>query len=348
MGNPHILVENNNRAGCLTLNRPKALNAMSYEMFGQLSKALEGWQKDPQIYGVVLDAIGDRVFCAGGDIKEVYERGQRGPEQAAEFMKNEYHYNCQLDNFTKPHVSLMNGVVLGGGVGITLYGTHRVAGEIFSMAMPETSIGLIPDIGGSWFLGHLPYSMGLYLGLTGRSINRADALALGLVTHTINEEHFPEIKRAMSEGEPVDTVLDRLQSDPGERQLKPLQGWIEAVFSASTLDEIFQRAEALGEKSKGWSTSVLEELQQKSPTSLHLALQLWKKGRYLNLRRALEMEYNVVANLVHEKDFFEGIRAMVIDKDKKPRWSPAKISDLTKDDVERLFENNWGALELPE
>ncbi len=346
MGDKHLLVKKNNRAGLLTLNRPQALNALSFEMFEKLSEALEVWQKAPEVYGVVLDAVGKRVFCAGGDIREVYERGRKDPSLAAEFLSREYRYNWQLELFTKPHVSLLNGMVLGGGVGISLYGTHRVAGENFSLAMPETAIGFIPDIGASWFLGHLPYSIGLYLGLTGRSINRADALQLGLVTHTIDETHFSTIKQAMSEGEPIDTVLDELQTDPGDGEITPLRSWIEAVFSASTLKEIFERAEGLGKQTKGWSLLVLEELRQKSPGSLYLAHSLWKRGRHLNLRRALQLEYGVVSNLVREKEFYEGIRAMIIDKDKTPHWQPESIEELQKEILDHQLETHWGELEL--
>ena len=347
MGDKHLLVKKNNRAGLLTLNRPKSLNALSYEMFGQLSEALERWQDDPEIYGVVLDGVGEKVFCAGGDIREVYERGQKDVKLACEFLRREYEYNWQLDRFTKPHISLMNGLTLGGGVGISLYGTHRVAGENFSLAMPETAIGFIPDIGSSWFLGHLPYSMGLYLALTGRSINRSDTYELGLVTHTIDEKHFSTIKQAISEGQPVDTLLDDLQKSPGKGELKKLASWIEAVFSASTLDEIFKRAKALGDQSDGWSLKVLEELREKSPTSLHLALRLWKKGRRSNLRAALQQEYGVVCNLLRQEDFYEGIRAMIVDKDKTPRWNPEAIDDVSKTRIEALFENRWGELDLP-
>ncbi len=194
MGDQQLLVAKNNRTGRLTLNRPEALNALSYGMFEGLSAALADWQKDPQIYAVLLEAVGERFFCAGGDIREVHERAQKDPEEAARFLKREYRYNWQLDNFTKPHIALLNGKVLGGGVGISLYGTHRVAGEQFSLAMPETAIGFIPDVGGSWFLGHLPNSLGLYLALTGRPVARADALALGLVTHTIDSKDYPQIR----------------------------------------------------------------------------------------------------------------------------------------------------------
>ncbi len=178
-------------------------------------------------------------------------------------------------------------------------------------------------------------------------MGRADAYELGLVTHTIDEKHFPAIKQAISEGQPVDTLLDDLQSDPGAGELKRRSGWIEAVFSASTLDEIFERAEALGEKSDGWSITVLDELRKKSPTSLHLALKLWRKGRSVNLRKALQMEYGVVCNLLRREDFYEGVRAVLIDKDKSPQWSPNEIGDLSKTLLEALFENNWGELDLP-
>ncbi len=347
MGDKHLLVKKNNRAGLLTLNRPGALNALSYEMFGELASTLADWQEDPEIYGVVLESAADKVFCAGGDIREVHERGQQDPKLAGAFLRREYEYNWQLDLFTKPHISLINGLVLGGGVGISLYGTHRVAGPKFSLAMPETAIGFIPDIGASWFLGHLPYATGLYLALTGRSINRADAHQLGLVTHIIDEKHYPDIKQAIGEGQPVDSLLDELHNDPGKGELPRLAGWIEAVFSASTLEEIFERAKALGDKSDGWSLRVLEELRAKSPTSLHLALRLWKKGRTMSLRAALQMEYGVVCNLLRQQDFYEGIRALIIDKDKSPQWNPENIADVSKTRLAALFENNWGQLNLP-
>ena len=346
MSEKHVLVQNNNRAGWLTLNRPKALNALNGEMFSLMSKALERWQQDPRIYGVVLDAVGEKVFCAGGDIRAVYELALGDAQAACDFLAREYRYNWQLEQFTKPHVALLNGMVLGGGAGISLYGPHQVAGEKFSLAMPETSIGFVPDVGGSWFLGHLPHSVGLYLSLTGRAINRADAYKLGLVSHVIDARHFDEIRTAMSEGEPIDAVLDGLHTDPGEGELQGVHSWIETIFSASSLKEIFERAKAVEERSKGWSRALLDELQQKSPTSLHLAHQLWKRGRHSDLQQALENEYSVVCNLVRGKDFKEGVRALLVDKDKNPQWSPKTIDLVTKREVQATLENKWGTLGL--
>ncbi len=346
MGDRQIIIEKNNRLGRMVLNRPEALNALSYEMLEQMSEVLERWQNDPQIYGVILESADDSVFCAGGDVREVRERGRRDPAQACQYLKREYRYNWQLENFTKPHISLINGPVFGGGVGISVYGTHRVAGEGFALAMPETAIGFVPDVGASRFLGHLPYSTGLFLALTGRTIGRADALSLGLVTHTINSEHFPAIREAISAGEPVDSLLDGLQTDPGREELKSLSGWIEAVFSASTLEEIFERAQNLGEKTGGWSLDVLSELRRKSPTSLRLAHEMWKKGRFLSLRRALELEYCVVCNLMEGKDFYEGVRAKLIDKDNKPSWQPDEIKDFSGDEARKMMRNQNASLDL--
>ena len=341
-------IEKRNRLGLATLNRPKKLNALDADMLETLSAALQGWQSDPQIYGVVLEAEGQRAFCAGADVRQISLSGQEDLAAARAFFQKEYGYNWQLNNFTKPHIALMDGLVLGGGVGISLYGTHRVAGENYAFGMPETAIGLVPDVGASWFLGHLPNSVGLYLSLTGRMINRADAHKLGLVTHCIEARHFSQIKDAISEGEPVDVLLDGLHEDPGKGELASRHGWIEAIFSASSLEEILQRAKGLAEQSKGWSLEVHDELLQKSPTSLVLAHALWKKGRHSSLRRALFAEYNVVANLLAGKDFHEGVRAMLVDKDKKPVWQPATVAELSKAELEKLLEYAGTPLQLEE
>ncbi|MCF6199008.1 MAG: enoyl-CoA hydratase/isomerase family protein [Hyphomicrobiaceae bacterium] len=348
MGAETLYTEKRNRLGLLTLNRPGSLNALDEEMIMALSAALQNWQDDPQIYGVILQARGEHAFCAGADVKQISALGQKDLSAARAFFEKEYRYNWQLHNFTKPHIALMNGLVLGGGVGISLYGTHRVAAKNYAFGMPETAIGLIPDVGASWFLGHLPNSMGLYLALTGRSITRSDAYGLGLVTHCIDAEHFSPIKQAISEGEPVDVLLDGLHEDPGKGELHSRHGWIEAIFSASTLEEIMHRAKALADESEGWSQKVHDELAQKSPTSLHLAHALWKKGRQSSLRRALGREYNVVATLLAGPDFHEGVRAMLIDKDKSPAWQPSQLSDVSKAELETFFENEGRQLQLRE
>lgn len=348
MGDDQVLVVKKGRAGLLTLNRPAALNALSSAMLDSMSVALADWARDPEIYAVVLDAADGRAFCAGGDLRELRTHGLEDLARARAFLRQEYSYNWQLEMFTKPHLALINGLVFGGGVGVSLYGTHRVAGENYAFAMPETAIGFFPDVGTSRLFGHMPGAIGLYLSLTGRRIGPADALYLGLVTHVIKSGHFPAIKQAMSEGEPIDQVLDGLHEAPEGGEMKRLRSWIEAVFSASTIGEIITRATALGDETRGWSLAVLEELQRHSPTSLHVAMELWKRGRDLSLRRALELEYLVAANVLEEQDFFEGIRAVLIDKDRAPRWQPATIGEVKKNDVDRLFANRHEPLGLPE
>jgi len=348
MAEDEVLVAKYNRAGFLTLNRPGALNALSGEMLGAMWEALDEWRKDIDVYAVVLDSSSPKVFCAGGDIRFVHQHARKDQERACAFLRREYSYNWRLSNFSKPHVALMNGLTLGGGVGVSFYGTHRVAGADFCVGMPETIIGFVPDVGASWFLGHMPGAIGLYLALTGRTINRADAYYLGLVTHCIDQRHFADVKQALSEAEPIDDLLDGLHEDPGEVELKRLRSWIEAVFSASTLEEIFSRAEGLGEQTRGWSTKVLEELRRKSPTSLHLSMQLWKRGRNLNLRRALQQEYGVICNLLRGDDFYEGVRAQLVDRDKAPKWRPASIGEVSQADIDACFSAPSHQLDLPE
>ena len=336
------------RLGLLELNRPDALHALSKEMIVFMSETLEKWRKDPEIYGVILEACGERAFCAGADVKAISLEGQKNPEQARQFFQAEYGYNWQLHKFTKPHIALINGLVLGGGVGISLYGTHRVAGENYRFGMPETAIGLVPDVGASWFLGHLPGSVGLYLALTGRMIGRADAFALGLVTHCIEAEHFSQIKPDISLGGPVDSLLDELHTDPGKGELVQHQGWIEAIFSASSIEEILSRAQGLADESEGWSQKVYDELMQKSPTSLVLTQALWKRGRRSSLRKALEREYEVVSHLLEGGDFYEGVRAMLIDKDKTPHWNPQSVAELSNALYEELSGHVGQGLQLPD
>jgi enoyl-CoA hydratase len=339
MSDDQVIVVKHGRAGLMTLNRPAALNALSSAMFDVMGQALEQWARDPQIYAVVLDAAGERAFCAGGDLRELRAHGLQDLGVARAFLRQEYGYDWQLECYTKPHVALINGLVLGGGVGISLYGTHRVAGEGYAFGMPETAVGFFPDIGASRLFGRMPGAIGLYLALTGRSLGAADAYQLGLVTHCIAAAHFPAIKQALSEGEPVDQVLDALHRDPGKGELNRWRQYIDAIFSASTLPEILARATGFGSATGGWSLAVVEELRRKSPTALHVAHQLWRRGSQLSLRGALELEYRVAANMLEHNDFFEGIRALLVDKDKSPRWQPADIEAVGDRDIEQLFAN---------
>jgi enoyl-CoA hydratase len=347
-GGEKIIISEKGRLGLFRLNRPKALNALDGDMLEALRDGLARMGAERRIYAVVTEAAGGRAFCAGADVRHLREVGMKDPRAACDFFRLEYGYNWRLACFAKPHVALMNGIVMGGGAGISVHGTHRVAGENFSFAMPETLIGLFPDVGATRFLSHLPNSVGLYLGLTGRSISRDDAFRLGLVTHLIDSEHFPAIREALAEGEPVDALLDDLHEEPGKGELGARHGWIEAMFSPARLEEIFRLGRKLEDDSDGWTGEVVAELEKRSPTSLALTLALWKKGRALNLRSALELEFAAACNLMEGGEFFEGVRAQLVDKDKKPQWSPASISELDGELIAALLEPRHGRLGLEE
>ncbi len=211
-----VVLSEHGRAAFVRLNRPKALNAVTLGMIRALESSYHRWAKAPHIYGVVMEAEG-KAFSAGGDIRTLHRWANESPEEADRYYAEEYQHDWTLERFRKPHVALIDGVMMGGGIGISLYGTHRVAGENLRFAMPETGIGFFPDIGGSWFLPRMPGMIGLYLGLTGNIIGRADAYYLGVATHCVPAEKFEAVKAAMADGEPIDQVLDALHEHPGAK-----------------------------------------------------------------------------------------------------------------------------------
>src|SRR5262245_10676703 len=223
-------------AGVVTLNRPRALNALTSAMRAEIGAAFAAWKSDPQVYAALILSATDRAFCAGGDVLEMVECGRRSLDEARRLLAAEYALNWQLDCFTKPTVSLIDGVVMGSGVGITLYGTHRVAGERYRFAMPEAGIGLFPDDGASWALARLPDEVGMYLALTGRAVGRADAYRLGLATHCIPAARFAEIRAGLSDANPVDPMLDDRHEDPGPGELEALRPAISRCFSNGSLE----------------------------------------------------------------------------------------------------------------
>ena len=233
------------RAGVVTLDRPARLNALSGEMFEALSKHYRGWAPAAHIYGVVMESTHPTVFCSGGDLKALNELNQQEATEAVrDFYRAAYSHVWVLENFIRPNVPLINGLVFGGGIGITLFGTHRVAGEGYSFAMPQVGIGFVPDIGATYFMPRLLGWTGIYLALTGRSIGPADAYRLGLVTHYIPAAHFSVIKDALSDNHPIDRLLDGLHRDPGAGELVPLTPVIDRIFSAPSVESILERLDA--------------------------------------------------------------------------------------------------------
>lgn len=332
----------------VTLNRPKALNALTAAMRTRFSEVLWAAARNPDIYAVILQSASDRAFSVGSDVREVTGWGRTDPARALATFAEEYALNWQCECFSKPTISLINGMVMGGGVGISQYGTHRVAGENYSFSMPETLIGLFPDVGVCNVLGRLVGEAGTYLGLTGRTIRRADAYALGLVTHCIASSEFDAIKAEISDAWPVDPALDNRHKDPGPGDLAPYAETIERCFSPSTVEEIVARLDGVTGSTAGWAKETAADLRKRSPLSLKITLKHLRQSRTRDLRETLRVDYRLVARCLEDNDFFEGVRAVLIEKDGAPRWRPGKLEAVTDGMVKVYFSSlGEGDLKLP-
>ncbi len=332
-----IICAESGRAGLVRLNRPKALNALTIEMIRGLEAFTHRCARNPHIYGIVMEGEG-KAFCAGGDIRAVRDLSLNSPQEANRYYTEEYQHNWTLECFRKPHVALIGGVVMGGGVGVCLYGTHRVAGENIRFAMPETGIGFLPDIGGSWFLPRMPGKTGLYLGLTGRACGRDDTIYLGFATHCISASHFETIKAAMIEGEPIDAVLDGLHEPPGKSALENLRGPIDRIFSAQSVEDVLKGLESEKGEQRDWAQETLAILSKRSPLSLKVTFEAYRRGsQYKSLKEALIVEYRLATRMIRMHDFLEGVRAVIIDKDQSPKWRPPSLGEVTDACLQSLF-----------
>jgi enoyl-CoA hydratase len=327
---PDVICKEDNRAALVILNRPKALNALSLEMVREMETHFHKWAKNPHIYGVIQRAHDDGAFCAGGDVKAIYNLRDTDPDAGLRFYREEYQHNWTLQRFIKPTVSLINGVCMGGGVGISVHGTHRVAADGFKLAMPETAIGLFPDIGASYVLPQLPGRVGLYMGMTGAVIGAADGYRLGLATHCISADKFDDIQAAMREAEPIDPVLDSLHRDPGEGELTPLRPAIDRCFAPGSVEDIIARLESETGETADWARQTAQTLRAHSPTSLKLTLRLYEDGARLNsLKESLKLEFRCAVRCLRGHDHYEGVRAKMVDKDNNPQWQPARLEDVS-------------------
>jgi enoyl-CoA hydratase len=334
-------------AGVITLNRPRALNALNTAMRTRISESFTAWSRDPQVYAVVIASATDRAFCAGGDVREMVEWAKSSPAAAIAAVGAEYSLNWQIDCFTKPTVSLIDGVVMGAGVGLSLYGTHRVAGERYRFAMPETAIGLFPDDGACWAFAQMPDEIGMYLALTGRSIGRADAYRLGLVTHCIPAARFAEIRSALIDAEPVDPVLDAWHMQPEEGELGAHRSAIARCFGAQDVEGILSRLQAERGDAQAWAQEVISGLATRSPTSLKITFRHVREAKAHDLQQTLAHDFRLAVRCMERHDFAEGVRASLIDRDRNPRWQPGRLEDVTEADVESYFAPlDRGELEL--
>jgi enoyl-CoA hydratase len=332
-----IMVGADHAAALVTLNRPQALNALTTAMRAAMARAFPRWARDPEIYAVVISSASERAFCAGGDLREITEWGKNRKEDAVRSLAEEYALSWQLECFFKPTVSLIDGVAMGSGVGISLYGTHRVAAERFRFAMPETGIGLFPDVGVSWAFARMPDSIGMYLALAGRPVGRADAYRLGLVTHCIPARRFGEIRAGLAAADTVDPLLDDRHEDPGPGELEALRPTIARCFSDDTVEGIVDRLKSERGAAATWAQGVVEDLAARSPTSLKITHRHVQHARTLDLRATLIQDYRLACRCLEGEDLYEGVRAVLIDRDSTPRWKPVHLQDVSEPMVEAYF-----------
>ncbi|WP_432589659.1 enoyl-CoA hydratase/isomerase family protein [Streptomyces sp. HD1123-B1] len=329
-----VLLRTEGHAARLILNRPSALNALTHSMVNRIDGALTAWERDPAVETVVITGAGERGLCAGGDVVAVHADARAGGTASADFWADEYRLNARIARFPKPYVAVMDGIVMGGGVGISAHGSVRIVTERSRVAMPETGIGFVPDVGGTHLLGRAPGELGTHLALTGRAVGAGDALLCGLADHFVPSERVPALLADLARSS-VAEVLPRYarQAPPGE--LAAQRGWIDDAYARGTVEEIVDRLHALpGAAAK----ETAETLLSRSPTALKVTLAALRRARSLgSLERVLEQEYRVSCAALSSPDLVEGIRAQLVDKDREPRWSPATLAEVTDEDVAAFF-----------
>ncbi|MFG2576363.1 enoyl-CoA hydratase/isomerase family protein [Streptomyces sp. NPDC048481] len=326
-----ILADVRRGVGRILVNRPKALNALTTDMVVALDQVLAEWERIP-LTAVVLASTSAKAFCAGGDIRTIREHSLNGDTEAAErFFASEYRLNARIAEYPVPFVSLIDGLCMGGGLGLSVHGSFRVVTERAVLAMPETGIGFFPDIGASYFLPRLPGAIGMYLGLTGSRLDAADALYTGLGTHFVRADGLDAVGDALADapGEPADVVLNRLagRSPVGESGLAAVRGDLDRTFGAPTLGEIHERLRRLGTP---WATTALAALESASPQSLEITHALLARGRQRTLRECLDAELALTRTIIRTPDFLEGVRAALVDKDRTPVWRRASLAGRTQ------------------
>ena len=328
-------IETRNGLVVVTLDRPSALNALTNEMVLAFSNHLKTWATDPSIRAVLIKGAGEKAFCAGGDIRQLYDAKALGPVPT-DFFYNEYGMNSLIHHFPKPYISILNGITMGGGVGISAPGHYRVATDRTLWAMPETAIGLFPDVGGSYFLPRLKGKLGLYLGLTGARLRAADTIYAGIATHYVPIVSLDELIQDLSDEIDVDAVINRFDKAVGEAPLRACRDQIDRLFSGDSVGAILTN---LAADDGDWATKVAHNLQNMSPTSLKLSYAAYKYGAALEFDDVLKMEFRVVSHLMENNDFFEGVRALLIDRDNAPKWSPSTVAQVADSTVERYFSS---------
>ncbi|MBO6782127.1 MAG: enoyl-CoA hydratase/isomerase family protein [Alphaproteobacteria bacterium] len=335
---PEVLLEQRGRLGLITLNSPKTLNALSLTMVQAIHPQLLAWTEDDDVDAVVIRGAGDKAFCAGGDIRDLYEG--RGTDFGPTYYAAEYALNVAIHTYPKPYLAFMDGITMGGGVGMSVHGSHRIVSERTMFAMPETGIGLFPDVGASWFLPVCPGQIGMYLGLTGYRMRAADCLYAGiadtLVDSSCNEELLATLADATTlDRDSINAILKEVSTSAGDAPLAEFRDAIDTCFAGDRVEDIVANLERDGGE---WAQAQIETLLQKSPTALKVTCRQLRAGPGMpSIADIMQMEFRLADRFFRGHDLFEGIRAVVIDKDGAPRWNPDSLAAVDEAEVERYF-----------
>lgn len=341
MAESEVLFERRGAAGVITLNRPQALNAFGLATVLAMRPKLAEWAVDSAITRVVIQAVGGKAFAAGGDVRSIYDLHKAGrTDEAIDFWREEYQLNSEIKRYPKPYVALIEGICMGGGVGLSLHGDFRVAGDRYLLAMPEVSIGFFPDVGATFALPRLPGNMGTYLALTGARVGPGEGVALGLATHRVPTARFPVLLDALAGGDDVNGTIAAFTVAPEPSKLAAHAGLIDRAFAGETVEAILenldQEASGSGENAT-FAKAQADTIRTKSPTSLKIALEQMRLGPGLDFAGCMRAEFRIVNRVARGHDFYEGVRAVLVDKDNKPDWRPASLAEVSAASVASYF-----------
>jgi enoyl-CoA hydratase len=331
-GNADIQFEVQGALGLITLNRPQALNALTLDMILGMTERLGVWAGEPDIAAVLIQGAGDAAFCAGGDVLALIQ-----PDNDAfieGFFRDEYRLNRMIYRYPKPYIALIDGIVMGGGVGVSVHGRYRLATERTLFAMPETGIGMFPDVGGTYFLPRLPGEIGLHLGLTGSRLKAADCLHAGLAEGFVPLDRHSELLAGLADGRWPETLVAELNGNAGPAPIAEYRRIIDRCFAADSVAEIMQRLH--GEPGE-WAEKTVDKMGRMSPTALKIAFRQIREGGSLDFEACMMLEYRLSQRMIPGHDFHEGVRALLVDKDMKPRWSPPSLSAISDSDIDGYF-----------
>ncbi|MGO4956296.1 enoyl-CoA hydratase/isomerase family protein [Luteococcus sp. Sow4_B9] len=335
LGTDEVLAEVRGMAGVITLNRPKAMNALNQPMVDALSTVLDAWRDDEAVRLVILTGAGERGLCAGGDVVSLYHDAKANGVDGAKFWADEYLLNLVISTYPKPYLAIMNGIVLGGGIGVSAHGSHRIVTDDTRVGMPETGIGFVPDVGGSHLLTHVPSHLGTHLALTGQHVGAGEAIESGLADVFVPSAQLEELVEALCASGDAAVVEQFAVEAPRGFAAEPQE--VEDVYSRESVEDILDALDDLAGQGREWAADAAKRIRRNSPLALKVTLESLRRAKGQSLAEALDTEFRVSVNMQRGHDFVEGIRAQLVDKDRNPQWQPASLDQVQPADVEQAF-----------